>query len=59
VALPGASSGLSNLVYLVLIVGVGASLFIWLGGMRLIGRLLPGKVGAHYTRLGAQEDVER
>lgn len=56
---PAASSGLANFVYLVLIVGVGASLFYWLGGARLIGRMLPGKLGAKYTKLGAHDDVER
>ncbi|KAJ3511269.1 hypothetical protein NMY22_g15700 [Coprinellus aureogranulatus] len=56
---PAASFGFANFVYLVLIVGVGASLFFWLGGMRLIGRMLPGRFGAKYTKLGAHDDVER
>ncbi|KAJ3534476.1 hypothetical protein NMY22_g6913 [Coprinellus aureogranulatus] len=59
VVLPPAAFGFANFVYLVLIVGVGASLFFWLGGMRLIGRMLPGRFGAKYTKLGAHDDVER
>ncbi|KAJ2917745.1 hypothetical protein MD484_g2631, partial [Candolleomyces efflorescens] len=56
---PHAGAGFSNLVYLLLIAGVGGTIFFWLGGMRLVGRMLPGKIGAKYSRLGAQDDVER
>ncbi|RXW25075.1 hypothetical protein EST38_g819 [Candolleomyces aberdarensis] len=59
VPVPHAGSSFSNLVYLILIAGVGATIFFWLGGMRLLARLLPGKLGAKYSRLGAQDDVER
>jgi hypothetical protein len=59
VPVPHAGSSFSNLVYLLLIAGVGGTIFFWLGGMRLVARMLPGKIGAKYNRLGAQDDVER
>jgi hypothetical protein len=53
------TSGFGSFIYLLLIVAVGASLFWWLGGARLIGRMLPGKLGAKYSKLGSHDDVER
>ncbi|KAF6763070.1 peptidylprolyl isomerase B [Ephemerocybe angulata] len=58
VALPSAGSSFANFIYFGLIVGVGLSLFVWLGGLRLVGRFLPGQLGAKYRKLG-QDDVER
>ncbi|KAJ2930271.1 hypothetical protein H1R20_g6849, partial [Candolleomyces eurysporus] len=58
VTVPRAVFNFSNLVYLILIAGVGATIFFWLGGMRLVARLLPGKLGPKYSKLGA-DDVER
>ncbi|KAF5321934.1 hypothetical protein D9619_001561 [Psilocybe cf. subviscida] len=53
-----APSSFSNTFFVLVIFGMAVALFLWIGGARCVGRLLPESVKARYTRL-ASDDIEK
>jgi peptidyl-prolyl cis-trans isomerase B (cyclophilin B) len=51
-------SSFSNTFFVLVIFGMAVALFLWIGGARCVGRLLPESVRARYTRL-ASDDIEK
>ena len=56
--IPLLSVGFANVLFLLIIFGVLAGAFVWLGGMRYLSRVLPTSMRSQYTKVADDEVVK-
>jgi len=55
---PVFSSYLSPLIFTLVLIALAAALFVWLGGIQFVRRILPGSSRAQYRKVD-EEDLEK
>lgn len=56
--IPPSSVGFANTLFFLIIFGVLAGAFVWLGGLRYLSRFLPATMRSQYTKVGDDDVVK-
>ena len=56
--IPPSSVGFADTLFFLIIFGVLAGVFVWLGGLRYLSRFLPASMRSQYTKVGDDDLVK-